>query len=318
MTTANILSQLGSAGVSTGFKNRIINGAMMISQRGTTFSTPASGSYNLDRWFVVWGGAAPASIAQVTGPTGFKNALQITGAASNTSVNIQQRIEPYNCSDLSGASVTIQANIAASTSQTIVWQLLYPTAQDNYTSSTLISSGSWSATSTATTFSATISNLPSGATNGLVLIIFANGGGALTSGTVTITGVQLEVGTTATNFDYRPYGTELSLCQRYFAQMNSGPALYTAFSAGQVVNGAVANMYTKYPVTMRSQPTITISGLIVNSGGGSFSTTTQTMFAGYDTALLQVGPGSGLTVGYGAVMYANNSATAYMSFSAEL
>jgi hypothetical protein len=274
MTTANILSQLGSAGVSTGFKNRIINGAMMISQRGTTFSTPASGSYNLDRWFVVWGGAAPASIAQVTGPTGFKNALQITGAASNTSINIQQRIESYNCSDLSGASVTIQANIAASTSQTIVWQLLYPTAQDNYASSTLISSGSWSATSTATTFSATVSSLPSGATNGLVLIIFANGGGALTSGTVTITGVQLEVGTTATNFDYRPYGTELSLCQRYYECDLSG------FS--YVCVSSITGVFPShgFSVTKRTIPTIVAipqngSGVVLKPSAAGFYQSTN-------------------------------------------
>jgi hypothetical protein len=39
-----------------------------------------------------------------------------------------------------------------------------------------------------------------------------------------ITGVQLEKGSTATSFDYRPYGTELALCQRYFVKTNTDNA----------------------------------------------------------------------------------------------
>lgn len=257
----------------TGFKNRIINGAMGISQRGTSFATPSSGSYTLDRWSVVWGGAAPASVVQVAGPTGFRNALQITGAAGNTTCYISQKIESYNCFDLSGATISIQANISVSSAQTVYWSLYYPTAQDNYATATAITSGTWSATTTATTFSATVAGLPSGVTNGLALYISPANGGAFTSGTMTITGVQLEKGSTATSFDYRPYGTELALCQRYYEKC-------------AVLFGTAAYSYTyNFKVNKRSSPTISV--VVTNGSGGSYAATGDD--GGTTTAFQNVG-----------------------------
>ena len=61
--------------------------------------------------------------------------------------------------------------------------------------------------------------------------------------------VQLEVGSTATSFDYRPYGTELQLCQRYFQVINS--AVYRAY-----LNGGVF-YWIPWQVTCRAAPTIT-------------------------------------------------------------
>lgn len=236
-------------------RNRIINGDMRISQRGTSFSAPTAGVYTLDRWAVGWVGAAPASVAQISGPASFKNALQITGAASNTVVNAYQRIESLNCTDLSGATVTIQANISVSSAQTVAWYLQYPTASDNYTSVTTISNGTWSATTTATTFTATITNLPSGALNGLQLIISPNNAGAFTSGTIAITGVQLEVGSVATPFERRQYGQELALCQRYYYR-NTAPSTGTLLTTSGITQSATSAIaMTQFPVTMRAAPT---------------------------------------------------------------
>jgi len=257
-----------------GFKNRFINGAMGIAQRGTSFSAPATGSYTLDRWVVFWGGAAPATVAQVSGPSGFRNAAQITGAASNTSTVFQQRIESYNCSDLSGATITIQANIAVSSAQTVQWLIGYAGSQDNYTSAPTITSGTWSATSTATTFTATITGLPSGVTNGIYLNISPNNNGAFTSGTITITGVQLEKGSTATSFDYRPYGTELALCQRYYEYAGlTVPTDVSCFWSGNVTNGATYYVPCKYAVTKRNAGTVTLLG---SQSSLNFSTITVT------------------------------------------
>jgi len=237
---------------------------MAISQRATSFSSPASGSYTLDRWLVGWSGAAPATVAQVSGPTGFRNALQITGAASNTGVNIIQRIESYNCSDLSGKTITIQANISASTSQTVAWYIYYANSQDTFGSVTTIANGTWSVTSTPTTFTATVTGLPSGATNGLQLQIIPNNLGAFTSGTISITGVQLEVGSAATPYEVQIYSQQLQECQRYCYIL---PAVSTGtfFQAiGGVNSGGVGLAGGSFPVTMRATPVLTVSATAAN------------------------------------------------------
>ena len=208
MSSASYLSPFDS-----GYRNRIINGSMGIAQRGTSFTN--TNGYTVDRWAVYSAGTGP-SVAQVAGPTGYRYALQITGVAGNTQTQINQRIESYNCSDLSGQTVTIQVNISVSSAQTVAWYLAYPSAQDNYSSSTNITNGTFSATTTATTFTATITGLPSGVTNGLQLNFFPQNAGAFTSGTITITGVQLELGSVATPFEVRSLSSELALCQRYY------------------------------------------------------------------------------------------------------
>ena len=249
-----------------GFKNRIINGAMGISQRGTSFSLSTSSlNYTLDRWLGVPTGAS-VTVSQVNGIGGYQNALQITGAASNTQVYISQRIESNNIADLAGTTVTLSAVMQASTNQTVLWQAYYPTTKDNYTSSTLITQGTFSVTTSSQTFSTQIS-LPSNVINGLWIIIFPNNGGAFTSGTLTITGVQLEKGSTATSFDYRPYGTELALCQRYYEKsfaIGTAPANNIGSATGESllsVNTTVGNSYPStvpFKVTKRTTATVTL------------------------------------------------------------
>jgi len=279
-TYANLTVTQNLIPPSSFLRNRIINGAMQISQRGTNFSTPANGSYTIDRWFIGWGGAAPATVAQVSNSGGYRNALQITGAASNTTMPISQRIESFNCSDLSGATVTIQANITVSVNQNVLWQLYYPTAQDNYTSTTLASSGNWSATTSATTFTATITGLPSGVTNGLQLVIAPNGGSAFTSGTITITGVQLEVGSVATPFERRQYGEELILCQRYYEKSyNNSVAVPTSVSAGtgqlfvNAIAGGATIITVNFAVSKRTSPTVVTYDNAGTSGKNTYYTT---------------------------------------------
>ena len=73
-----------------------------------------------------------------------------------------------------------------------------------------------------------------------------------------ITGVQLETGTVATTFEYRPYGTELALCQRYFASFVS-----------LIIDSSAAVYNFPLPVTMRATPTFT-------GGNAGFATTGYT------------------------------------------
>jgi hypothetical protein len=259
-------------GASSFLRNRIINGGMQVWQRGTSFSSPASGSYTADRMYVGWTGAAPASVAQVTGPTGFTYAARITGAASNTLVTFGQKIESVNCADLASKTVTVSVVLSASVAQTFTWAIFYANATDNFATSTQISTGTWSVTTSAATYTATIS-LPSQAANGLQFQVYPNSAGAFTSGTFDITGLQLEQGSVATPFERRQYGQEVSLCQRYYCKTFSlGTAPGNNITSTGALKGASRNGSTtepsanwKFPVSMRTEPTVTL----YNTGSGT-------------------------------------------------
>ena len=73
-------------------------------------------------------------------------------------------------------------------------------------------------------------------------------------GTGTLANVQLEKGTVATPFEFRPYGTELAMCQRYYFK-------------GQVLATTSANSHTiSLPSPMRAAPTISVLALAAGSG----------------------------------------------------
>ena len=111
MTQAVALAQYGSTGISQGFKNRIINGAMTIDQRNAGASTTptTSGNYTLDRWQVSLSQASKFSVQQdagaVTPPVGFTDYLGVTSLSAYTvgaseRFLINQQIEGYNVADL--------------------------------------------------------------------------------------------------------------------------------------------------------------------------------------------------------------------------
>jgi len=236
-----------TAATGFGFKNRFINGAFAIDQRNNGASQTVSGfAYTLDRWYITANGSTVTS--QRVGSAGAYS-WQITGNTGNTSNFLVQRIESVNIGDLAGQTVTISFTASSSTLTSILVTAQTPTAVDNYTTvNTGVAVGTASITSTPTRFSYTFT-MPSSATNG-VQIYFQTG--AFTSGTLTLSNVQLEKGATATEFDVRPYGTELQLCQRY----------YWSFTTGFIVGGGYAlagNVFPwsyKLPQSMRASPTL--------------------------------------------------------------
>ena len=96
----------------TGFRNRIINGAMVIDQRNAGASvTPTNQQYTLDRWLgFVSGSAGAYSVAQsTTAPSGFYNSMLITSNANTTLGStdyyvVAQRIEQNNLFDLEASN----------------------------------------------------------------------------------------------------------------------------------------------------------------------------------------------------------------------
>ena len=246
-TVANL-----NGGPISGFRNRLINPTFAIDQRngGASVSSGISTvTYTVDRWYVYATGAAVAARQVSSSNTDLTNVLRITGAASTTNVIVGQRIEAQNSYDLAGKTVTLSFYASSSASITLGWSTYYANSSDNFTSKTSSNTGTLVTTPTLTRYSATFT-LSSAATTGVAIEFTL---GTLTSGTVDISGVQLELGTVATPLERRSYGHELALCQRYYWQ--GLPAVALNFPS--YVSGSVGSWIVSFPVTMRVPPTQT-------------------------------------------------------------
>lgn len=259
--------QLPTAG-GFSFRNKIINGAMVVAQRGSygTSGTYATG-YTVDRWVldsagtaVTWDTAISTSLGE---PQAF---LRIVGALGNTGSSLWHRIEAANCGGLWGKQVTLSFRLHGNTPSLRVTPVLHcPNSRDNFSDLTFIQAGpSFSTPSNSTwggTVSFTFNALPVNVMNGLS-VAFSIDGLNSTSAVVAISEVQLEVGEVATPFEHRPYGTELALCQRYYQ---------TGFIKTLAKDTNYLGGTWLLPVEMRIAPTLTYSysGDVNNVGSSS-------------------------------------------------
>jgi hypothetical protein len=352
-------SNLGAGNASI-MKNRIINGAMVVSQRnGTSSVTPASGDYILDRWRYSASQTSKVTAQQnagsVTPPAGYINYLGITSSsaysvAAGDYFGIQQRIEGLNITDLGWGT----ANAKTVTLSALVYSSLTGTfggALQNYNSSrsypftySIPTANTW------TQISITIAGDTSGTwltTNGIgILAQFALGVGSTYSGTAGawagtvyesatgatsvvgtngatfyITGVQLEVGSSATGFEYVNYQTSLANCQRYYWKVSGSNASQYIFSGYWSSSSSVV-IVAKTAVTMRTAPTVSASNVIaVNPTGadGLYSSISsqQATIEGSRLSLTVTGT-SGVINGYPSALGFSTTSPNYMEFSAEL
>jgi hypothetical protein len=137
-----------------------------------------------------------------------------------------------------------------------------------------------------------------------------------------LTGVQLEKGSVATPFEFRPYETELALCQRYCLRYG-GVATYEPVGVGGVIISTQARIIVHCPVEMRTTPTLytTDSALWHVMDGGSYFTSNGLSLGAESSGKvldIVVSVASGLTGGDSAILRANNSTSAYLVLSAEL
>jgi len=285
----------GGTGTTTGyygFKNRIINGAMAIFQRGT--AATSTQTYSVDRWRFDKGNDATESVSQNSdAPTGFTYSLRNTisvgdaviGAAQSSS--LQQSIEGYNMADLgwgtaNAKTVTLSFWIRSSVTGQYTGNIRNSDdSRINPFNFTISSSNTWEY-KTITTIGDTGGTWNSTNGIGIQVSIYAalgsnnTGGTAGTWGTTpafgcgspvngiasngnifAISGVQLEKGSTATSFDYRPYGTELALCQRYFCLIPTAAGGTLIGPWGGCYSTSAGRVWYKMPVTMRAVPTAT-------------------------------------------------------------
>jgi hypothetical protein len=291
MTTSDGVSSSGLYG----FKNRLINGAQVIDQRNAGASiTPTATTYSIDRWQATVNVASKASFDQTTtAPTGFTNSMLVTSlsaysVAAGDIVTYRQQIEGFNIADLawgtaSAATVTVSFWVRSSLTGTFGGSVKNGGSTRSYPFTYTISTADTWEYETITIAGDTTGTWPTDNSSGLILS-FGLGVGSTSSGTAGawatanynsatgatsvvgtngatfyITGVQLEKGSTATSFDYRPYGTELALCQRYYLLVASGitkDVSMTYYYFGGQMGGNI-----NFPVQMRTNPSFSsVSG----------------------------------------------------------
>ena len=292
--------------VSAGRKNILINGACTINQRfgsGTYTLTSSTAYFPVDR-FKSWaaGGGQFTIQRSDNAPPGFKNSLMFTVSTADSSIAsgdyyvVQQRVEGYNFAHLNWGTANakpvtlsfwVKADVTGkygisfwpngqnynyvthyNINTTDTWEyktITIPGATSGtwLTDSGMgfgiwwdLGSGSTYETSTTETWGQSNKFLPTSTTK----MISTNGA------KFRMTGVQLEVGKNATDFEHRSYGEELALCQRYYFKLTNSRLV-----AGYKRHDTSSNFQMQSPVPMRVEPTP-----ILNVGG-SF-TNMQTNF----------------------------------------
>ena len=280
-----------------GFKNRIINGAMVIDQRnaGASVTPTADATYTLDRWKTRNGGGAgrfsviQSSTSAANFPTSALLTVTTTSAPSGTDIyGFEQDIEGYNIADFgwgtaNAQSVTVSFQVRSSLTGTYCVSLRNSAADRSYVAEFTINVADTFETKTITIPAITTGTWLS--TNGaglLFLVCLGSGSGRegtasswqssnivatsnqvdwinTASATFYITGVQLEKGSTATSFDYRPYMLEEQLCMRYFEKTIDGAngIIYGITSVGGTQRGT----YT-FKVRKRATPTVAYTAIL--------------------------------------------------------
>jgi len=332
---------------SFGFKNRIINGGMDIAQRGTSFTSGANNNdaYVLDRFYILSDGNDAIDVTQTTTvPTGAKYSIGLDVETTNKKFGIAQIIENANCFDAIGGAVTLsfQAKVSATTKldnvkcAIVAWSGTADSVTSDIisawgaegTNPTLIANATYentpanlNVTTSFATYSVT-ANVDTASTSNIIVFIWSDVTDTTAGDFLYITNIQLEKGSTATSFDYRSIGTELTLCQRYF-QGTTNPNDANNYYYGSGSNLTTSIAYITYPflVSMRASPTLTSSGTFQIRGGGNSETVTSVSLVTSTTTTAGVSftvGGATLTQGYGVLARSDGSTANTLFFSAEL
>lgn len=292
-----------------GAKNRILNSDFSIWQRGTTFTSPATGTYHADRFQHSQDGNGTVTISrQAFTPgaapvAGYESSFflrqAVTAAGTSSFFQISQPIEDVRT--FAGQTVTFSFWAKADSNRTglVYWEQNFgsggsATVQGGYPAPAFTTS--WQR------YSYTF-NLPSisGRTIGTnhFLLFYVRNGGTAAGSTLDTWGWQLEAGSVATPFTTTTGNpaSELAACQRYYYRADLAT---TDLAFGTAFSSTTASFNLTLPVTMRGTPAASSSGTftIFEPGTGSRSATSLSGF-GYRTRSLifEMSGASGLTVG---------------------
>ena len=337
--TNTIEARSGPDSSAFSFRNKLINGAFDIAQRGATYALTTTIAYGgPDRWAHKMNSSAAGIANQVaSGLSTFPFCLKLgrTAASSLTGfIATTQVLETKDSVQLQGKQVTLSyyakagANYsqAASSLQVFVGS---GTGTDETSISFLASTWAGFTSVVNVTHAITTSwvrytytgTVPANATQIGVQFYYSPTGTAGADDNFYITGVQLEAGQTATPFETRPYGVELALCQRYCVRWSNTVAntLYlrsgTGFASNRMIYPAV-----ELPVFPRTSPTVTHSGVLGYDASFSLtgSVSTITVFNSAGTAVdLDIAFASGVSTG-SVYSIALTASTGYLQMAMEL
>lgn len=288
-----------ASGTLGNFRNRIINGDMKIAQRGTSFS--AVGGYTLDRFTHYNGTTAAFTYTQSTNVpanSGFSNSLRATVTTADTSIIssdesvLIQYIEGYHISDLVGVPITLSFWVRSSKTGIHCVSFRNGNLDKSYVSKyTIIAANTWEKQVITIPLGITTSgawnfNNLTGLCVSWAMVAgsgvqtatpnsWVDGNKVATSNQVncldtvgnifSITGVQLEKGSVASEFEFRPYPVELALCQRYY---EIAPGM--SFRMCGTTSGTIG-VFHPFKVQKRVTPSVSLSGTVYSVNSSALS-----------------------------------------------
>ena len=337
------------------FRNRIINGNMSVDQRDETATINGTGvTYNVDRF--LGRGVSSAGVFTLVrdtsvAPTNFYRSLKATvttadsSIASGSSYRVQQFIEGHNISDLewgtsNAQSVTLSFYVRSSVTGTFGGNLANGDFNRfNVFSYTINSANTWER-KTITISGDTSGNWNTGNSIGIRLNFSLGAGSTLlesagswgsstkegvtgqtnliatNSATWYITGVQLEVGTSASDFELLPHDINLTRCQRYYYERVAENA-YGPGAQGMQIGSSNTMIQGYHPVKMRTAPTMSVSGAW-NMEVGTTAVAWTCPSTRTSTTAYSSEQSAGNSDGSAAIVYSNNNTASAIIGDAEL
>ena len=295
--------------VGAGRKNLVINGAMTVAQRSTSVSGITNSGYKtIDRQQLGFSpsGAVLAESRSTDAPENFaySRKLEVTTAGTSSTWALfsykfeGQDVQHLNYGSSNAKHITLSFWVKANHTGNYVVELINGGGDDRLVSYlyTINTANTWQKIEW-TVPPDTVGTFPNTNGESLQITWFLAPGSIFTGGTrltswgargsnsnravgcnqftntvgnqFYLTGVQLEVGKNATEFEHRSFGEELALCQRYYQRRTYTSSSYVA-PAGLQNSTNTRGAQIHLPVSMRVNPTITTSGTGAASGQFAF------------------------------------------------
>jgi hypothetical protein len=346
------LSHLNSNSI---LRNAIINGDMMIAQRGVSFAAIASGSYSLDRWaYNLISATAFHTITQdTTSPLGsYCLKLDCTTADILISAGdlcfLSQKIEGYNFIPFVKKTATLSFWVCAVKPGIYCVSFVNGGIDRSYVAEyTIYQANTWEKKEITVTFDYSGGTWYYDYREGLRIAFTIAAGSTFqttanawqtgeyygtsnqvngmdnTANNFYLTGVQLNIGSKALPYNFLSYRESLNQCRRYFYRANSVGYNYNTFGNGYIDNANDAWYSIIIPTEMRTYPTLAVSSgsdfRIAYAGGSSVTTGITLVGSSNQVARVKATEGGGgLTAGWPTHLISDNKQTSYIDFSADI